>query len=789
MKSLLPVPLGSRRRALLAALLLAAALCGVVTTDAAAQDCGFTINSPSLTFGNMEGSTTLELTIPASCTPAVSASVGWIGAQSSGSGSTRRGILVHVEENTTGAPRTGVVRIDGQPAVSVTQGIESCVTGFTPSVVRTTADGEARTATLQTSSPDCVWAIQGFPVWASFPSPWSGRGPSSLRFGFMPNDSSTAPRTAEISYSGRTIRLEQDGASCVLSIAPSARVVGPNGGTISVPVGAAGTDCTYSAVADPGVVVASGGTGIAPATLLLTLGANTTPLPRSYTVRVRNALLTLTQQASPIVTDVSSADFAYYAPGTRPSHVTAPEEVRVTNLTTATGGWTVTATVPWVTLSATSGQAPGAFRIGIDTAAAAGLQDGYHYGTLDIRAGEAPDSPHLVQVSLGVHRVTGIQPYGAFDTPRLDSPAMSGAIPVTGWAIDDIGVSRITIWRAAAPGEAAGDVYIGDAVRVRDARPDVSGRAPEGRRAGWGYMLLSNVLPGGGNGTFTLFADVTDVEGHTTRLGPRSVTIDNAHAVEPFGTIDSPDQGEVVSGTIANRGWVLTPAGKSLPFDGSTVKVYIDGVLVDRVDRYNMPRPDVQAFFPGRANSGGPGAQLSIDTTRLADGVHTIAWGVIDDAGVPAGIGSRFFAVRNGAASQVVAPADASRPRAEVGGLSPLRSEVWARSGMDDAGWAARVQGDGAGNRFVRSPQGQRIELFLDPMLQAGCGSGYEGYLVSGGIAGPLPLGASLDAEHGIFRWQPAPEFLGVYRLVFVRHGCDGTERALSIAVVLVPAH
>ncbi len=784
----MPVLAGLRRRVLVGALGVGSALGCLVAPDAAAQGCGFTVNAPSLTFGNMEGSTTVELTLPASCTPAVSTSDGgWITVSMSGSGSPVRGLFIHLDENTTGALRSGAVQVNGQPAVSVTQGTESCVTGFTPAVIRTTSAGEAQTATLQTSSPDCVWAVQGFPVWASFPSPFSGRGPSSLRFGFMPNDNSTAPRTADLSYSGRTIRLEQGGAACVFSVTPPTRLVGPNGGTVSVSITGVGTDCNYTTVPAPGLVVASGGAGTAPAVLTLTVAANTTPFQRSYAVRIQNATLMVTQEASPIVTDVTYVDFAYYAPGTQQAHRTAAEVVRVTNLTTPTGGWTATATVPWVTLSATSGVAPGTLSIGIDAAAAALLQDGYNRGTVDIRAAEAPDSPHLVAVSLIVQRVRGNAPVGVFETPRLNGAIASGAIPVTGWANDDIGISRITVGRAAMPGETPGEIYLGDAVRVRDARPDVRW-GPEGRLAGWGYMLLSNVLPNGGNGTFTLFADVTDVEGQTTRLGPRSVTIDNRHAVEPFGTIDGPAQGAIVAGTIANQGWVLTPAGKSVSLDGSTIRVYIDGALFDRVDRYNLPRPDVQAFFPALSNSGGPGARLDIDTTRLGDGVHTIAWGVIDDAGVPAGIGSRFFTVHNGAASQVALPVDASRPGAEVGGLAAIRSEVWARSGMDDAGWAARVQTDGAGNRFVRSPQGQRIELFLDPMLQGGCGSGYEGHLVSGGIAGPLPAGASLDREHGIFRWQPTAEFRGAYRFVFVRRGCDGTERALRIAIMLEPA-
>jgi hypothetical protein len=36
-----------------------------------------------------------------------------------------------------------------------------------------------------------------------------------------------------------------------------------------------------------------------------------------------------------------------------------------------------------------------------------------------------------------------------------------------------------------------------------------------------------------------------------------------------------------------------------------------------------------------------------IDTTKLANGLHTISWLVTDSAGVSEGIGSRFFTVNN----------------------------------------------------------------------------------------------------------------------------------------------
>ncbi len=263
------------------------------------------------------------------------------------------------------------------------------------------------------------------------------------------------------------------------------------------------------------------------------------------------------------------------------------------------------------------------------------------------------------------------------------------------------------------------------------------------------------------------------------------MTFDNTNATKPFGTIDAPAQGQTTSGMFATRGWVLTPQPKTIPIDGATINVYIDGALVGPVASYNHARPDVKAFFPGLNNSDGPEARASIDTTLVADGVHSIAWVAIDDAGVAEGIGSRYFTVQNGAASMVRAPArDASRSAGPVAELPILRTDVWSRTGVDERAWATRIATDGKGNRTLHVPQGQRLELFLDPALATPCGA-YEGYLLSGGVAGPLPMGASLD-ESGIFRWQPGAEVLGSFVFVFVQRGCDTVERRIPVTVRLV---
>src|SRR5205085_10446434 len=115
----------------------------------------------------------------------------------------------------------------------------------------------------------------------------------------------------------------------------------------------------------------------------------------------------------------------------------------------------------------------------------------------------------------------------------------------------------------------------------------------------------------------------------------------------PFVTIDTPAQGATVSGTVVNFGWALTPQPASIPTDGSTIGVFVDGAFIGH-PTYNQFRSDIATLFPGYANSNGAVGFLSIDTTAYADGMHTISWSVTDNQGAASGLGSRYFTIRNG---------------------------------------------------------------------------------------------------------------------------------------------
>jgi hypothetical protein len=298
--------------------------------------------------------------------------------------------------------------------------------------------------------------------------------------------------------------------------------------------------------------------------------------------------------------------------------------------------WAATSDAPWAHLSATEGSGDASLTLTVDP------NPGINTRT--------------AMLSIGGRLVTVTQagpfsqaPFGFIDTPAESSIGVSGALAVSGWALDDVGVSRVSVFRDPVAGEPNSPIFIGNATFVDGARPDVQAvfpAFPNGSRAGWGLQILTNVLPGQGNGTYRLLVFADDTEGHTTLLGTRTFTAGNTSATLPFGTIDTPGSGETVSGTILNFGWALTPQPKMIAADGSTIDVLIDGVVVGH-PTYGFARSDIQALFPGYANTDSAVGYFVLDTTTMSNGLHSIAWVVRDNTGATQGIGSRFFTVDN----------------------------------------------------------------------------------------------------------------------------------------------
>lgn len=440
---------------------------------------------------------------------------------------------------------------------------------------------------------------------------------------------------------------------------------------------------------------------------------------------------------------------------------TDSQRLRIDNSGGGNLQWAAIPSASWLNCYPSSG---GGFETTSISVSAAGLSPGTYTSTITF-AGDAENSPQYVAVTLNVKSASNDEPpFGTLSTP-VNGTVVSGSIPVTGWVLDDIEVESVKIYR----GFGNQKTYVGDALLVDGARTDIESLYsgyPLSYRAGFGYMLLSYFLPDGGNGSYTFSAVAVDKGGQTVTLGTTTVTCNNSASARPFGAIDTPVAGgEVSGGSYRNGGWVLTPLPNKIPEDGSSIRVYVDGMYLGH-PVYNIYRADIAGFFPGYANSGGAHGYFDIDTTAFANGIHTIAWTVVDNAGNSEGIGSRYFTILNGSGNR-------SLGRVSGGGIPvDYSGPVGVLKGFGDNVKPHNIYPDIKGNITVRIRELERVAFRLSPGVRS---------------VRMLPPGSVLDVEGGIFYWHPGPGFLGNYDLEFVTTGVEGKPVKKKLRVVIGP--
>jgi hypothetical protein len=477
---------------------------------------------------------------------------------------------------------------------------------------------------------------------------------------------------------------------------------------------------------------------------------------------------------------------------------TSAQKVRVA--AAGTVNWTASSNAGWLSCSPSSDAGNGILQISVDPSS---LGTGTHDGRIRLSSAEASNAPVDIPVRLNVRESGGTAaPFGVIDLPQEGTTGITGAIPVTGWALDDVEVARVTVWRDPVVGESPspnGYIYIGEANFVEGARPDVETTYPDWplqQRGGWGYMLLTNFLPAGGNGSYRLRAQAVDSEGGTTWLGAKMIVCANAQSIKPFGTIDTPLPGGTIAGSgYINFAWALTPLPYRIPVDGSTLTVWVDGIPLAGHPSYDHYRSDIAGLFPGYLNSAGAVGYSILDTTAFSDGVHTLAWSVLDEAGRADGIGSRYFIIENGGSSPN-GPANASGGQS---GLAPeavdlqtipreFASPIRVRTGFDPRTFPEILYPDPDGILRLTLKELDRLELDLREFFRSGnlVEGVFSGNLLLKDDLRPLPIGSRIDSRRGLFHWLPGPGFTGPYSFVFFSRSA-GIVVQRRVEVTIVP--
>jgi hypothetical protein len=194
--------------------------------------------------------------------------------------------------------------------------------------------------------------------------------------------------------------------------------------------------------------------------------------------------------------------------------------------------WTAAADRPWLDVQPASGKLPARLTISVRPSALAGDRrddEGHVVVTVD-NGGTVSQAAIRVALRVVPERHP---PIGSLDAPA-DRAIVEGRTRLFGWALHDIGLSRIAICRdriPRAPSDdacGAGLTYLGEAAIYYFARPDVAAAMqamPLHDRSGWTYGLDADALPKGGGGTFRIHAVATAIDGSRSVIGTRTITV------------------------------------------------------------------------------------------------------------------------------------------------------------------------------------------------------------------------------------------------------------------------
>jgi hypothetical protein len=273
---------------------------------------------------------------------------------------------------------------------------------------------------------------------------------------------------------------------------------------------------------------------------------------------------------------------------------------------------------------------------------AAGLTPGPH--VITVLATDSDTTPDTGYASVTVN--VGIQPPTVWIDGPSNGSTVSGAITVSGWAIDNAAMVGTAIGSVKVKVDTTAPVTAAYGV----SRPDVCGAFP-GRPGcpNVGYAFALNTA-GWSAGPHVITVSATDSDG-TGEAGLASVTVTTpVSATAPTVVIDTPVAGATVGGAVTIAGWALDNASNIGSAIGS-VKVLVDGAVVGNA-AYGLSRPDVCNAYPGRPGCPNVGYTFTLNSGTLTLGSHTITVKATDSDGTPdAGVASATVTVNTAPAT------------------------------------------------------------------------------------------------------------------------------------------
>ncbi|MEN3332321.1 MAG: hypothetical protein V7641_1686 [Blastocatellia bacterium] len=140
-------------------------------------------------------------------------------------------------------------------------------------------------------------------------------------------------------------------------------------------------------------------------------------------------------------------------------------------------------------------------------------------------------------------------------------------------------------------------------------------------------------------GTAVFVVRVTD-SAQQTVTRTLAITIKPADHLAPFGNLETPDFRATLTNTAGGSGWALDNVGIA------TIEILVDGVKASEAI-YGLSRADIGAIWSNFPNAGHAGFSFAFDTTKFANGEHTLSVRLLDAAGNATIVGTRPITTQN----------------------------------------------------------------------------------------------------------------------------------------------
>ena len=304
-----------------------------VTQAQTSQECQYSINPQSGTFGSAGGNGTINVVTGSGCPWVSSTNVPWIHISEGASGG-GPGVVTFAVDATTGPSRAGTVFVAGSP-FTVEQS-PGCSFQVSPTTLSVNAGGGPGSIAVTTAA-GCPWTSASGSPWITITAGASGSGNGTVTF--QAQATNGPGRSGTLTVAGQTVTVNQ-GTGCSISLSTNSTTVPAAGGSRSFNV-QAGDSCSWTATSNvPWITIAQGGSGSGNGTVRVDVAANS-GAPRNGTVTVGGVAFSVQQD--------SGCSYTLSANSTNAPIGGGPGSVGVQ--TTAGCSWTASSNVSWITIT------------------------------------------------------------------------------------------------------------------------------------------------------------------------------------------------------------------------------------------------------------------------------------------------------------------------------------------------------------------------------------------------------------------------------------------------------